>query len=160
MGRIINDNTRELRRDPDNPYNHNRRGVAMGNEPGLRAGAVAGPYDPESKGLDGDAIDALLKARMSEGMAIGHRRGVEEASSRYSGIHDDGYDTGVRSAEEWFRQNFFRQLQDTLLELDQFVERHGEKIPERQTNKRSEFARANAVIRTMLERLPGRAQLP
>lgn len=48
-------------------------------------------YDPRVNGLDGEALDALLKGRMEEGLRMGRDDGQKLAEGRYEAIYDEGY---------------------------------------------------------------------
>lgn len=61
---------------------------------------VPSPYDPEAKGLDGDALDALLKARMDEGIRVGYARGSADTTRNYAEVFAQGVERGRRAGVE------------------------------------------------------------
>jgi len=86
----VNEMTTALRpgEAPRNPY----RGGLM--EKGTGPRELASPYDERVKGLDGDSLDALLRARGTEGVKIGYSDGFNEGMSRWAEIYDQGYAAG------------------------------------------------------------------
>lgn len=64
------------------------------------------PYSPKAKGLDADALDGLLKARMDEGISIGYYDGHEAASRNYGDVWDQGFFRGRQvGSEDAFRHH-------------------------------------------------------
>lgn len=71
---------------PNNPYG------SAGRQGGYSTYFDQGPqYDPRVNGLDGEALDALLKGRMEEGLRMGRDDGQKLAAGRYEAIYDEGY---------------------------------------------------------------------
>lgn len=71
-----------------NPY--------FGHELKSPKGPDPSPYDERIKGLDGEMLDAMIRGRGQEVLAIGHADGFKEAATRYASIFEEGYGTGQR----------------------------------------------------------------
>lgn len=63
------------------------------------------PYDPRAVGLNGDTLDAMMKARWQEGYNTGKYDGVSATRRRFAGIYDEAFAAGesTGSSEEGAR---------------------------------------------------------
>jgi hypothetical protein len=90
---------------PNNPY-RTRTGDIVA--------SYGTPHEPRAKGLDGDALDSLLKSRMVEGMRLGHEDGYQAAAKAYPNIYDEGWRLGVDEGYGMGRQSTAEPLLDGI----------------------------------------------
>lgn len=57
--------------------------------------AGGGPYHPKAPGFDGEALDALMKSRYTEGVGQGRIEGFNEAQPRIAIAFDEGANEGL-----------------------------------------------------------------
>lgn len=72
-----------------NPYDYAGKTMTAVNGP-------SSPYDARAKGLDGDLLDANMKARWQEGFDTGRVEGQQVAASRYGVIYDEAFAAGAQ----------------------------------------------------------------
>lgn len=79
--------------------------------------APADPYDPRAVGLNGDTLDAMMKARWQEGHTAGKYDGVAAAKRAYPDIYDEAYAAGHGAGTQ---EEGARLLRDFLPALQRF----------------------------------------
>lgn len=72
--------------------------------------ALEAPYPAEAKGLDGDILDSILKARWREGKELGEKEGRALAAAQYQHVFDDGFMAGRQAGFAEADLTFSRQL--------------------------------------------------
>lgn len=115
---------------------------------------AADPYDPRAVGLNGDTLDAMMKARWQEGYNTGKHDGVNATRRRFPDIYDEAFAAGesTGSSEEGAR------LGSLYLPLLQQIGATLAGISEQTSSKAIKETCASEVerIRTVLEREVGR----